>query len=274
MNFSSNALRNVVQMGVALCVAMAAAATAQEQGSAKVLRLTGSARYNAGDNVWHDLKVGDIIKPGSVLQTASDSKMDLLLAGTENEAGKGTVAPSLLYRPDGEVTANVVRMYENTVLGLDKLTSLQTGADVVTDTQLDLRAGKIMGTVKKMSAASKYEVKYPNGVAGIRGTIYIIDANGVVIVLSGTVLVSWVKPDGSTGTQQVMAGYSFDPRTGQMTLLTTAQINEIEMTAMRLGVGVTIPPPPFWHSQMTNYVSPTIGAPAPPAPASGGGGSK
>ena len=65
---------------------------------------------------------------------------------------------------------NIVRMWENTLLGVDKLTFTQTGADVVTETQLDLKAGHIFGMVKKMSAASKYEVKIPNGVAGIRGT--------------------------------------------------------------------------------------------------------
>jgi len=145
---------------------------------------------------------------------------------------------------------------------------------MVTDTQLDLRAGKIMGTVKKMSAASKYEVKYPNGVAGIRGTIYVIDANGVVTVLSGTVLVSWVKPDGSAGTQQVMAGYSFDPKTGQMTKLTTAEINEIETAAIRLGTGVLTTPSSFAIDQTVYYVSPTTGAKPSGSSGGGGGGSK
>ena len=56
---------------------------------------------------------------------------------------------------------------ENSALGIDKLTSMDTGSDSVTETQLDLKAGHIMGSVKKLSAASKYEVKIPNGVAGI-----------------------------------------------------------------------------------------------------------
>ena len=79
----------------------------------------------------------------------------------------------------------MVRIWENTLLGIDKLTETQTGADVVTETQLDLKAGHIFGTVKKMSAASKYEVKIPNGVAGIRGTVYDISAEGVVKVSVG-----------------------------------------------------------------------------------------
>ncbi len=37
----------------------------------------------------------------------------------------------------------MVRIWENTLLSIDKLTVTQTGADVVTETQLDLKAGHI-----------------------------------------------------------------------------------------------------------------------------------
>ena len=38
---------------------------------------------------------------------------------------------------------NVVRLWENTLLGLDKLTSMETGAEMVTETELDLKAGDV-----------------------------------------------------------------------------------------------------------------------------------
>ena len=44
---------------------------------------------------------------------------------------------------------------------------LERGADVVTDTELDLKAGHILGTVKKMSANSKYEIKLPKAALGL-----------------------------------------------------------------------------------------------------------
>ena len=113
----------------------------------------------------------------------------------------------------------MVRMWENTLLGIDKLTETQTGADVVTETQLDLKAGHIFGTVKKMSAASKYEVKIPNGVAGIRGTVYDISAEGVIKVLSGSVVLAYVGPDGSSLTQVIMGLQQFDARTGVLSAL-------------------------------------------------------
>ena len=116
------------------------------------------------------------------------------------------------YAPTAE--QNMVRIWENTLLGIDKLTATETGADVVTETQLDLKAGHIFGMVKKMSAASKYEVKIPNGVAGIRGTVYDISAEGVVKVLSGSVVLAYVGPDGTTQTQVIMGLQSLTPAPG------------------------------------------------------------
>src|SRR5690349_24996818 len=101
-------------------------------------------------------------------------------------------AASSSYQPS--VDQNVVRIWENSAVGIDKLTSMQTGAEAVTETQLDLKAGRITGSVKKMSAASKYEVKLPNGVAGIRGTTYDITADGLIKVYVGSVVVATVDP--------------------------------------------------------------------------------
>jgi hypothetical protein len=106
---------------------------------------------------------------------------------------------------------------EDSALAIDKLTVTQTGADVVSETQLDLQRGKIMGNVKKMSAASKYEVKIPNGVAGIRGTTYYITADGVVKVFVGSVVLAYVGPDGTVVTQVIMGGQQFDAKSGQIT---------------------------------------------------------
>jgi hypothetical protein len=87
----------------------------------------------------------------------------------------------------------------------------------VSDTELDLKAGSILGTVKKLTPSSKYEVKVPNGVAGIRGTIYFVSASGILRVLSGMVVIAFVGPDGNVVTQSVHAGEQFDTNTGLIT---------------------------------------------------------
>src|ERR1041385_6415801 len=186
---------------------MVTSVTAQSviQGKARVVRIGGHARFTTGNNVWQPLHVGDIVKAGTVIQTENKEGafVDLVLGdgsgslGVASSGGGASAAAAspIAYRPSAE--QNVVRIWQNSALGIDKLTSTDTGADMVTDTQLDLRAGRVMGTVKKMNAASKYEIKLPNGVAGIRGTFYDITADGVVRVSSGSVVLAYMAADGT-----------------------------------------------------------------------------
>jgi hypothetical protein len=242
----------------------AALAAATDQGSATVIRISGDARYSRGNNDWHTLKEGDIVQPGTVLQTASKSYIDLILYNEQVPLSQQvSLAPSLTYRPEGEAVANVVRMYENTVLSVDKLTSMQTGADKVTETQLDLRAGKIFGAVKRMGGASKYEVKYPTGIAGIRGTVYLLDSKGVISIYSGSAVEAFTKPDGTPGTQVVNQGYQFTPETGQLTPIPSGSpvIQDIVTAIKQLGVLPPGAPPSSFAPDVSNkWVSPTIGS--------------
>ena len=141
-----------------------------------------------------ELKVGQTLKPGAVVRTANDSHVDLFMDQ---------------YGP-------VVRLAENTTLGIDKLNFEATGIDTVIETQLDLKSGRIIGIVNKMAATSKYEIKTPNGVAGIRGTEYVVAATGEVYVLSGSVVVVYVRSDGTVVTQVLNAGEMFVPSTGKV----------------------------------------------------------
>ncbi|HZQ45642.1 MAG TPA: hypothetical protein VFC07_01410, partial [Verrucomicrobiae bacterium] len=103
------------------------------------------------------------------------------------------------------------RVFESSVLAVDKLLVERTGIDEVAETQLDLRAGHIMGNVKKLSAASKYEIKIPNGVAGIRGSFYSITASALLKMLSGSAILAVVGADGTAKTWLVNALHGFNP---------------------------------------------------------------
>jgi hypothetical protein len=193
-----------------------------------VLKVKGAARYSVDNKTWQTIHKGDVLKQGAVIQTAEESSVDL---GTSDSAtsslGAQPVSSSLppsaswSYGGDGlSATSgagsqpNILHVFESSVVSIDKLTAERTGVDVVSDTQIDLRAGRILGDVKKLSAASRYEVKIPNGVAGIRGTTYTVAANGTVYCLSGSVIISYVYTDGSgphTATVTVPAGQSFNP---------------------------------------------------------------
>lgn len=177
-----------VLLGAALLTSTAEAAV----GKAVVRAVRGSADYSDGSGSWLPLKTGRVLKPGAVIRTSADSQVDLFL----------------------DQNGPVVRVTESSQLAIERLSFESTGADTVIDTGLDLRSGRVLGNVKKMAEASKYEVKTPNGVAGIRGTEYDISADGKVVVLDGSVVVVFVKADGTVITQVVNAGQTFDPATG------------------------------------------------------------
>ncbi|MGN6554289.1 MAG: FecR domain-containing protein [Verrucomicrobiota bacterium] len=257
---------------VALAVVTSLSTQAADPAIAKVVNIKGAARYMTAETPsWRPLKTGAVLKQGTILQTAADSYVDVVLnnpnatandsvalaaaaSGVSNDSSASSTSHS---QPKAEQDA--VRIFENTVLGLDKLALTQTGADRVTDTQLDLKAGRILGTVKKLSTTSRYEIKIPNGVAGVRGTIYTISADGVLSVLSGSVVLSFVGPDGNPVTKEVKAGEIYDAATGQITNIPESQLKQLIKDAKALRIGPNTPPSVYTVDQTVYLVSPTVG---------------
>ena len=147
--------------------------------------------------MWHPLTVGQTLGPGNVIQTSVDSKVDIVFGGKIGEhlvpvpdkvalAYDGNVRDMVSYKAVAE--QNVIRMESNTVLAIDKLSISNTGVDAVSDTELDLRQGTIFGSVKKLSARTQYVIKTPNGMAGVRGTTFIMSANGDITVVAGSMV--------------------------------------------------------------------------------------
>lgn len=251
MKETRSLINSLLACGITFAMVSTLAAQPSDQSSAKVVRLEGKARYKTASNDWQQLKVGDIVRPGTIIQTAAKAHVDFALGGGSGSApipisnmgpSAQAVSTGSAYHPSSE--QNVVRMWENTLLSFDKLTVTQTGADEVSETQLDLKAGHIIGTVKKMSAASKYEVKIPNGVAGIRGTSYDISAEGVIKVLTGSVVLAYTGPNGTVLTQVVMGGQMFDARTGVLTQMSDGEMQELRDLISGLAVG--FPMGPMW----------------------------
>ena len=247
-----------------LAIAMVTSVAAQTAapGAAKVVRIKGPARYTTGNNVWLPLKTGALLKPGTLIQTSSErgSFVDLVLGDGEVPIARPAMAGEIRsrsYTPNAD--QNIVRLFENTVLKIDALSSMETGAGTVTETQLDLQRGRIFGNVKKMSAASRYEVKLPNGVAGIRGTIYTLSAEGVVQVLVGSVVIAYVAADGTTVTKVVMGGQQFDAKTGEVTAIPDFNQKEMVKLAKESRIGPNTPATTFTVDHTIYYVSPTIG---------------
>ncbi|MEO7299478.1 MAG: FecR domain-containing protein [Verrucomicrobiota bacterium] len=169
-----------------------------KQGSAHVRQIKGSAKYSVEGGGLVPLKSGATLKPGSTIQTAPESIVDLDL---------GANGP-------------VIRVTPSTTVSLDKLTQAGTGIDRVIDTRVNVQNGTIVGSVTKLAKASRYEIKTPNGVAGIRGTDYVISVkprgDGTYEVtytdITGTLVVA-ARAKGNAAPETVVlnAGESWTP---------------------------------------------------------------
>lgn len=142
-------LHRVVRLSALILFSAGLLRSHGESGRAEVRAVRGSAAYSTTNQPLAALKAGLTLYPGTVIKTAAESTVDLYLG-----------------------RAGVVRVTENTTLGIDVLERLDTGIEEIQDVQLDLPAGTILGNVSKLSRASKYEIKLPDGIVGIRGTRY------------------------------------------------------------------------------------------------------
>lgn len=150
----------------------------------------GAAHYSTDGVTWNEVKKGVVLNPGAVIKTDTLGVVDLYL---------GKNGPFVRVTPD-------------TTLALTTLNVESGAGETIITTELGLRAGKIQGVVRKMSAASKYEVITPVGVVGIRGTKYQVSARGEFSVLEGSGYVKYNAPGASAPTEfQVRAGYTFEP---------------------------------------------------------------
>ncbi len=217
-------------------LAMTAGAEAVPQ-VIQVLQVKGQARYSSDDKTWHPLKKGEILQPGVMIQTAGKSTVDLQL-GDQNAAPIPMDAAKSLLQTLEELKVNTIRLYENSVLDIGKLTSNRTDTGEVTDTQLDLSVGHMMGGVRKSSSASRYEIKFRNGVAGVREGIFVMKSSGEVDVFYGMAVIALEAADGSTPVKTVTANQQFDPGTG---LVTEMRSQPVEPSNPKLGTSPAAP---------------------------------
>ncbi len=237
--FAWTALTSMIASGMVLMAAQAGAESIPQ--AVQVVKVEGNAQYSTDGHTWQTLHQGDILKSGAVIRTAEKSLVDVVL-GEQGTAGGNFQGPNLLNMPGGgggggagagggggggggasdTEKANIVRIFQSTVLGIDKLTVDRTGVDEVSDTQLDLRAGQIMANVKKLSAQSKYEIKVPNGVAGIRGSWVLGSSAAVWVVGQGQLKYAGLNSSGAVQVWDVATREKLDAATGNKEKLSDA----------------------------------------------------
>jgi len=270
-------INSAVMCGTMLALAVAASAQTLKPGVATIVRIQGEARYSLGDGNWHPLVVGKVLAAGAVIQTAHNATVDVVLGKSILTPQTTTVPDRISPAPDANVRGmvgfnprveqNMIRLTGDTVLAIDKLTVGDTGVDAVSDTELDLKQGRIIASVKKVSAASQYLIKIPNGIAGVRGCVVVIDASGWSAVIKdplepsdhkSALLVSIVGSNGTPATYQVDEGSQLDPQTGQITPLPPELLSLFQNIVKALGTAY-VESVSFAYDWTYCYISPKTG---------------
>jgi hypothetical protein len=154
---------------------------------------------------------------GRATYTTPDGSSHVLTAGTELAAGSTIhTGPNTFVYVSVNGLASAVRIAAESTITIERMSRTGATREGNTDTGLSLQVGSIVGQVKKLAADSRYEIKTPHGVAGIRGTDFAVDVvangNGQYTVtftsLTGTVVASAVV-DGSIITKTLIGGESW-----------------------------------------------------------------
>jgi hypothetical protein len=243
MKYTGRLMNHLAIFGIAFATAFSmstAEAQVTKQGKGRVRAVEGSARYSTGGGAWLELKAGTSLSAGATITTSAQSHVDVYLG----------------------INGPTIRITEDSTVGIDKLTYTDTGADAVIETQLNLKKGTLMGSVRKLAAASRYEIKTPSGVAGIRGTDYVITDKMLLFILRGLGHVAYILPDGNILSESVSTGETFVPP-GNKRPITKTEFDAYSraIAAMNTSDGSVVVPTNFgdavlWVRPNTGEVSP------------------
>src|SRR4051812_23835719 len=168
MNYSEVYVRlrkSINSFGAMLAFLLMVASVRGETASIQIKSVQGRVLYSIDHQTWLSAEPELVLAPGSVLKTVDNSSADLILKDS----------------------STVLRMTPGTVLEMKRLDKTVAGEQVITETGLVLKSGSIVGSQRKLARPSHFDIALPDGVATIRGTEYVIRADGAVSVVSGAV---------------------------------------------------------------------------------------
>jgi len=223
-----------VRLSAAICMvlcgtAFQALAKAEAAYSCRVIKVQGYVRCTGDGTNWVLLKRGDVIVPGSVVQTSEESSVDIVLLA---EKQRPALPPDGLKPSKPDPERNVIRIFPSSAVTLEKAVwkrkwswrtlSRSSGPKEI---ELDLSSGSLMGIVtRKPSAGSKYEVKFSSGLVQIHGGSYHIMTPDQLSILEGSATVS-IRIKGENSVKELTALHKIDCTTGIITEFTLAPLN-------------------------------------------------
>jgi len=151
-------LRVFLSVGVVLALLASSTFAAETRRVATIAEITGTAEVKIGSGKWAPAKAGMSLTQGDAIRTKINSIAILDL--------------------DGKARSAKVEMKENSLLTLAELA--ENKAENTQKTLLDLSLGKILIQVQKLRQDnSKFEVKTPTSVVGVRGTTFSVAVEAI-----------------------------------------------------------------------------------------------
>ena len=134
-------------------------------GQALVQTVSGEAKFSVDGDKWLPLQTGQLLKTGAVVKTGAKARADLFLG----------------------INGSLLRLDANTELKFNRLAIKVSPIEHMAETEMELRSGRVIGNVRKLPMGSSYVLNTPKGIADVKGTVYDINADGELIVVSGKV---------------------------------------------------------------------------------------
>ena len=191
MNLNSNPslIKLVASLAVASLFTFSATAQDAKPRTAVVNSMSGEAKYSSGGGAFIPLAVGTRLHSGDIIKTSVGSHVDIDL--------------------DGNV--GLIQVAQQSTFVVRSITTTETQAEKLTDTQLEIKTGAIYAKVNKLAKGSRYEIATPKGICGIRGTTVYLNADGKLIVEEGTAGMAYPKAGGGVDTFVLHDGQSVSP---------------------------------------------------------------
>jgi hypothetical protein len=175
--------------GLFFITSLSALSAERQDDQLLVTSVRGRSSYSDDRINWHSLDSNIVLRKGAIIRTEGDSTADFIM----NSSG------------------TALRLMPNTLVETTTLEKEVAGEEVITWTVLELRAGGIIGAQRRLDNLSTFRIDTQAGAAKIRGSEYMVLADGTVRCLAGLVMVD--SAANGWETFNVLAGSSFDPTT-------------------------------------------------------------
>ncbi|MFM8904810.1 MAG: FecR domain-containing protein [Opitutia bacterium] len=202
-----SSLRHRVLLLLSVVLTPAMSFAALQDGKVLVGNLTGTAASIDAKKVRKPLVSGFVFSPaeGHQIETAASSTAELILSN----------GSTLIVSPDSLIEVKTFRQVASPAIAEGSYQKFEKEPSPSV-TEIEVKRGKVVGEVRKLSPLSSYVIKTPVGMARIRGTVFTV---GFVRNSNGTVSMSIACVRGS------VEGVVYDANTGPVTVAPGKELN-------------------------------------------------